>query len=770
MGGGHHGLQRGDDFAPLAGFQAAVRVHPQALGGDALGGFLHQLHDVRLRGDVGRVDVVHAGANLVGVVEVLKRVQQLHVRARSLDGDHIGIHVRDGGNDVVELRIAHVGVDLRAVLHAVGADAKALDRPVQVVVPLALAQGQALAQRGLVDLDDAHAGFFQIQHFLADGQRQLLAGGGARLVVAHKRPVQDGDRAGEHALHGLGRQRLGVGNPLHRHGLGAGDVAKQNRRLDAARAVGLHPAELAESVALQLFAKVFDHVVALGLAMHQHVQAQGFLLAHAAGDFCLHGGLVFGRTDAPGLEVAAGAADVWRLREGANRRRWVGGQAQVGRLLLGADGVGALALAQGGGDGGHGSLHFRAVYARRGTALFQGSGVGGQCCLHAGTALVQRLAQHVQLVQFLLGKGQPVFYLGVEFFFAVQIDRHMQERAAGGQPQALAQALGQGFKPVQRGAQVGFPDIAAADHAQRQHLVRGQQADELLHVARIVRCIHVQPGHGQVGGQVFVVQQRAKVAGQQNFDLAAFELVVGGVQGVLPVGIQLGDQNRLVHLHPLHALGGQGVQQLGVHGQQALQQGQLVALVLGLAQGQVGDGADDDRLGIHALGAGLGQLLHQALGVQLELGIGREFGDDVVVIGIKPLGHLASGHAGAVARAAAPGHAKVLVQFAAGQTLHALGQVAQGEAHVQHLVVQGEIPHGHIVQRGLQLPVLLAQPGAQNIQLLSAGFAAPERFQAKFQFALRTDAGKTEVMNNGHKDCFLSTSWLDECNPIRVDV
>jgi hypothetical protein len=53
---------------------------------------------------------------------------------------------------------------------------------------------------------------------------------------------------------------------------------------------------------------------------------------------------------------------------------------------------------------------------------------------------------------------------------------------------------------------------------------------------------------------------------------------------VLPVGVQLGDQDRLVDLHPFHALRGQRIQQFGIDRQQALQQRQLVAAVLGLAE------------------------------------------------------------------------------------------------------------------------------------------------------------------------------------------
>ena len=79
-----------------------------------------------------------------------------------------------------------MGVDLGFVAHAVGGDAKAGDGPVQIRLPLAAAQGQPFAQCRFVDLDDADAGFFQIKHFGADGQRKLAAGVSAGLVVAYE--------------------------------------------------------------------------------------------------------------------------------------------------------------------------------------------------------------------------------------------------------------------------------------------------------------------------------------------------------------------------------------------------------------------------------------------------------------------------------------------------------------------------------------------------------------------------------------------------------
>ncbi|MNT54466.1 hypothetical protein D3C72_1916350 [compost metagenome] len=94
----------------------------------------------------------------------------------------------------------------------------------------------------------------------------------------------------------------------------------------------------------------------------------------------------------------------------------------------------------------------------------------------------------------------------------------------------------------------------------------GQQPQQLLHIALALDGIDVQACNGQVGRQVLVLGQVAKIGGQQELDLASLEVVVGGVERMLPVGIQLGHQNRLVDLHPFHALRGQHVQQLGIDG------------------------------------------------------------------------------------------------------------------------------------------------------------------------------------------------------------
>ena len=88
-----------------------------------------------------------------------------------------------------------------------------------------------------------------------------------------------------------------------------------------------------------------------------------------------------------------------------------------------------------------------------------------------------------------------------------------------------------------------------------------------------------------------------------------------------------------------------------------------------------------------------------------------------MIIGIKPLGHLTGMYAtaGTVAIGAASGHAEVSVQVAAIGFFDAPGDMSQGEAHVQNLIVQREITHRQQIEGSLQLPVAGADiPGGRQ--------------------------------------------------------
>src|SRR3546814_20063921 len=96
-------------------------------------------------------------ADLVRIFIGREGFEQFHPRACGLDRDDVGIHRTDRADDVVALRIAHVGVDLRVVAHARGSDAAAFDRPDQIGLLYEHATLTPFLPRRLRDLQHARS-------------------------------------------------------------------------------------------------------------------------------------------------------------------------------------------------------------------------------------------------------------------------------------------------------------------------------------------------------------------------------------------------------------------------------------------------------------------------------------------------------------------------------------------------------------------------------------------------------------------------------------
>ena len=226
-------------------------------------------------------------------------------------------------------------------------------------------------------MDNGDACAFQIQHFIVQRQRDLFAHLRERHIVAHKRPFEHGNRPCEHAFHRAFGQALRVAGPINRHRIGARYVAVDDGRFHAAAAVALHPAKLAETIARQLFAKIFHHIVALGFAMHQHVNAQFFLLGNAVGDFFFHRGIVIGSGKLAFFERGAGLADFGGLRERADGGGGQQGQVKLGLLRFDALGKRCTALVCAFGQIGNARLHGGVVdFAVAGAVGLGGIGCG----------------------------------------------------------------------------------------------------------------------------------------------------------------------------------------------------------------------------------------------------------------------------------------------------------------------------------------------------------------------------------------------------------
>src|SRR5690606_8539502 len=143
-------------------------------------------------------------------------------------------------------------------------------------------------------------------------------------------------------------------------------------------------------------------------------------------------------------------------------------------------------------------------------------------------------------------------------------------------PKTVAQAFVGVMQDLQGLLQIATPDVAAVDQAQGQDLVGGQAIKNDRVLLRRAHQVDVQAIHRQAGGQSQVVLQAAEVGGDQLLQRLLLQQVVNALEGVLPVLWKVEGKDRLVDLHPLHALGSQALEDLAIQRQQAVDQLQLV--------------------------------------------------------------------------------------------------------------------------------------------------------------------------------------------------
>jgi hypothetical protein len=319
------------------------------------------------------------------------------------------------------------------------------------------------------------------------------------------------------------------------------------------------------------------------------------------------------------------------------------------------------------------------------------------------------------------------------------------ERAGGGDDHLAGQAE-QGGQGRQGALEVVDPDVAAVDHPGDQGPVadaagRGQQVQVAGAAPGQVEADAVDRRAGQ---HPEGVAQVVEVAGdeQSGPGRGAAQAVVGAAEGVELGGGAVLDEGGLVELHPLGPGRLQLVEQLGVDLQQRVEQAEAVEPRPGLRPGplgqqQEGDRAEQDRPGGDAQLPGLGQL-GQGLGVggQAELDPGPELGDQVVVVGVEPLGHL---HGGGVL--APPGHGEVGVEVNGSGLPVALGDGADQDAGVEHLVVQREVVRGDLAEPGVaqECPGLAAQLPGRRLQLLGRDPPGPVALGGGLQLPAVTD-------------------------------
>ena len=273
----------------------------------------------------------------------------------------------------------------------------------------------------------------------------------------------------------------------------------------------------------------------------------------------------------------------------------------------------------------------------------------------------------------------------------------------------------------------------------------------------------MQPRYGQGQGQVEIVVQGGEIGGEHQLQprRGLGEALIGAGEGGSVLFVEVQRQSRLVHLHPVGAGRRQPLQDLAIDRQKTVQQVAGVRAVPGLGQLQPGHRADQHRPGVAALGAGLEEFVHRLGGGEREGLAGDQFGGQVVIVGVEPLGHLAGRGVLAttagllLARPGPASHGEIEFQpLGAGE---ARRDGADHQGGVQHLVVEREVVAGQDVdpQLGLAGPALLAEVGGglQETSLIEA--AGPEAFEGCLELAAGADAGKAQIgdqdgLSGGH--------------------
>ena len=103
------------------------------------------------------------------------------------------------------------------------------------------------------------------------------------------------------------------------------NIAKNNRRLHAAATITLHPTVCREGKSIELFAKIFHHVVALELTVDRHVDADLILKRHATAGFLFQKSIVVCIAEDAFFPLGACGTNFRSLRErtdGRGREKW----------------------------------------------------------------------------------------------------------------------------------------------------------------------------------------------------------------------------------------------------------------------------------------------------------------------------------------------------------------------------------------------------------------------------------------------------------------
>jgi len=648
LGRVHHVGEGGLCLRPLSGLQTTVRVDPELIWSQVLKHLSDAVLDLLLAWNTRGVDVVDTRTDVTGVGLVDEDLEQLSIRFAVLNAENISVKSGNSMEEVLELRVAEMGVDLGAVGNTGGGQTERLDSPVKIFITLlACTKRQTLTQSRLVDLDDVDTSRLEVEDFVTQGKSKLLSLHGLVDVVTRERPAEASDGAREHALHRLLRDGSSILGLLDGHWTRAGDITNDDRRTHATGSIALDPGVGGEDEASKLLTEVLDHIIALRLTVDEDIQVKLLLDLDDLLDLLLDELLVLLSSNLALGELVALNTDLLGLGERSNSGGWEQRKVKSLLLLSDTDRERRLAVVHVFRDSRLPLPDLGVVRdLGRGTGLDR-LGVGLELLTDGGRALSNSLGDHDHFGTLLDSKAEPIPDLGVKVLLALEGVRNVQQGARGGNNDSvLAEFLDSKLDLLNGGLEVRLPDVTAVNDTSGEGLVGTESANDGLKLLWVANKVNVDGVQVLERGQdVDVVNDVTEVGGKgdtRRLVTKSTQLLVGRLESSLRLGREVEDENGLIDLDILSA----GLLELGkeLH----VQRKELLKMVdrrnrlstVGLGEGQEGDRSKDDRTGDDTGLLGLKEL-NDRLGLsgQLELLVVLKSRLDVVVVRVEPFHH-----------------------------------------------------------------------------------------------------------------------------------
>ena len=390
-----------------------------------------------------------------------------------------------------------------------------------------------LTDSRLIDLNCLDTSLLQIHHFVAEGEGELLRLELTRNISTGEGPVEDSDRAGQHSLHWFLRHALSIAAPLDGNRGGTADIGDDDGWANISRTIALNPSVPGEDKSIEMFAKVLNHVVPLGLAVDEKIKTDLLLEGNDALDLLLDELLILLLCELTLAQLGTSGTDLLGLGEGSDGGSGELGQVQLLLLDLLTNSERALPLQLVGGDCGNpfangvvGGVFKLTSLGDRGSVGLEGLGDSG--------VLGSRKdgGDYANLRSLLESEGEPILLLGSQLLLRSEGDWSVKEGSRGSSDDTITtEGIDSGLAGLYSSGKIGLPDVTAGNESEGEDKgSRLNSSNGRLKLSRGTVEVNVKTSDGELGNEVDVGVKTTEVGGQEDFWGDRGKLSVSGVE------------------------------------------------------------------------------------------------------------------------------------------------------------------------------------------------------------------------------------------------